>query len=225
MESFQKHRSLYKETTPPWKETFRKRCVERLNGSRSRLLDKYRKMGVGTGLNTPFIAQEVMEEEWTTLQSENRRLPSLWGAGGIAELHTVMKEYDEQAVLEEIQQELQSYEISIIEEYERNQQFEQEYLSYVVEGIEEQAQLICPICRMNYLNINECFISCPCGLHINTEMKNINQDVLRHLLESRVMEHMEGCCFNPVFSLTPNLESSPNLLISCKNCDFLSIVL
>ena len=32
------------------------------------------------------IVQEVMEEEWTALQSEDQRLPSLWGPQGMAEV-------------------------------------------------------------------------------------------------------------------------------------------
>lgn len=38
-------------------------------------------------------------------------------------------------------------EMSIIEEYERNQQFEQQYISSVVEGMDEM-HIICPICHM-----------------------------------------------------------------------------
>jgi hypothetical protein len=93
-----------------------------------------------------------------------------------------MKEYDELAMLEEIQKELISQgtkleshsnycyeigdvssgngsrsdffwfyclsELSIIEEYERNQQFEEQYISSIVEGREEDAiHIICPICH------------------------------------------------------------------------------
>ncbi|XP_022056165.1 RPA-interacting protein [Acanthochromis polyacanthus] len=227
MDALQRHQSLYKGKTPPWKETYRQRCVNRLKNSRSRLLERYRQMGDSPqccGSGTSIIVQEVMEEEWSALQSEDRRLPSLWGPDGMAEMFSVTREYDELAVLEEIQQELMSQEMSIIEEYEKNLQFEQQYISSVVEGMEEM-HIICPICHRNNLNVNSHFISCPCGVYINTTAQNITPDVLQHLLESRVSEHMEDCLHNPVFSLTPSTESSPNLMISCQVCDYLSIVL
>uniref|UniRef100_A0A3Q3JKC3 RPA-interacting protein N-terminal domain-containing protein n=1 Tax=Monopterus albus TaxID=43700 RepID=A0A3Q3JKC3_MONAL len=226
MDSSHRHRSLYKGTTPPWKETYRKRCVDRLKNSRSRLLERYRQMGDGeqrSGCGASTIVQEVMEEEWNALQSEDRRLPPLWGPEFTAEMVGVTKEYDELAVLEEIQQELMSQEMSIIEEYERNLQFEQQYILAAVKGMEEM-HVICPLCHTN-LDINSYFISCSCGLYINTKVCNITPDVLRHLLESRVSEHMEHCLHNPVFSVAPNTDSSPNLMISCKACDYLSIVL
>ncbi|KAG7506200.1 hypothetical protein JOB18_048989 [Solea senegalensis] len=203
------------------------RCVDRLKNSRSRLLERYRQTGESpqrSGSGASIIVQEVMEEEWSALQSEDRRLPSLWGPEGITEMFSVMKEYDELAVLEEIQQELMSQEMSIIDEYERNLLFEQQYISSVVEGMEEM-HIICPMCRANNLNINSHFISCPCGVYINTKKRNITPDVLRHLLESRVSEHMEDCLHNPVFSVAANTDSTSNLMISCKVCDYLSIVL
>ncbi|XP_031148470.1 RPA-interacting protein isoform X1 [Sander lucioperca] len=228
MDALHRHRSLYKGTTPPWKETYRKRCVDRLKNSRSRLLERYRQTGESqqrSGSGASIIVQEVMEEEWTALQSEDRRLPSLWGPEGMAEqMFSVMKEYDELAVLEEIQHELMSQEMSIIEEFERNMQFEQQYISSVVEGMEEM-HIICPICHMNNLNINSHFISCPCGLNINNTKQNITPDILQHLLESTVSEHTEDCFHNPVFSVAPNTDSSLNLIISCQVCDYLSIVL
>ncbi|XP_059204560.1 RPA-interacting protein [Centropristis striata] len=227
MDALHRHQSLYKGTTPPWKETYRKRCVDRLKNSRSRLLDRYRQMGESqqrSGSGASIMVQEVMEEEWSALQSEGRRLPSLWGPQGRAEMFGVMKEYDELAVLEEIQQELMSHEMSIIAEYERNLQFEQQYISSVVEDM-DQMNIICPLCHTNNLNINSHFISCLCGLYINTKNQNITPDVLQQLLESRVSEHMEECLHNPVFSVASNMDSSAHLMISCKVCDFLSIVL
>lgn len=37
--------------------------------------------------------------------------------------------------------------MSIIEEYERNQQFEQQYISSVVDGMDDM-HIICPLCHM-----------------------------------------------------------------------------
>ncbi|KAG7262068.1 hypothetical protein CRUP_002604 [Coryphaenoides rupestris] len=154
MDALNRHRSLYKGTTPPWKETYRKRCVDRLRNSRSRLLERYRQLGETDGPQRPsekgsYLVQEVMEAEWDALQSEDRALPPLWGPHGLGQMFGAMKEeYDELAVLEEIQQELMSQELSIIGEYESNQQFEEQYISSIVEGMEEDAiHIICPICH------------------------------------------------------------------------------
>ncbi|CAN9505851.1 unnamed protein product [Ophioblennius macclurei] len=221
MDAFQRHRSLYKGTTPPWKEAYRQRCVDRLKNSRSRLLERYRQTGES---QKGSIVQEVMEEEWSALRSAHQGLPSLWGANGLAEMQLAMEDFDEYAELEEIHEELMSQETSIIEEYERNLQFEQQYISSVVEEMED-TQIICPMCQMNNLIVTSCFISCPCGLHLNTKQQNFTPDALRQLLESRMLEHMNSCSHKPSFFLAPNTESSCNLLISCMVCDFLSIVL
>uniref|UniRef100_A0A3P8YWK2 RPA-interacting protein A n=1 Tax=Esox lucius TaxID=8010 RepID=A0A3P8YWK2_ESOLU len=227
MDPLHKHRSLYKGTTPPWKDTYRQRCVDRLKNSRSRLLEKYRQMGesqqhsaMGSGL-----VQEVMEEEWNALQSANRGLPSLWSKDGIGEMYTVMKEFDELAVFEEIQQELMFEEHAIIKEYEKSMQFEELYLNSVVDQLEEEQGIICPLCRVNNVTVNRHFTSCPCGLYLNTVQREVTPEVLQGLLESRVSEHMEDCPDNPVFSMASDTDGSPNLMISCKACDYLSIVL
>ncbi|KAJ0058029.1 hypothetical protein NL108_007252 [Boleophthalmus pectinirostris] len=230
MDTLFRHRSLYKATTPPWKETYRKRCVDRLKNSRSKLLERYRQMGEGPqpkAFGGSIIVQEVMEEEWSALQAENQhRLPSLWGSSNMTEMFGVTKEYDELAVLEEIQQELLSHEMSIIEEFEKNQQFEQQYISSMVEGMDEDMDhIICPVCHVNNLTVNNLFISCPCGVYINTKSRNISPEVLKDLLESQISEHMEECFHNPIFSMASNGDSPPNLMISCQACDYLSVVL
>ncbi|KAK1787874.1 hypothetical protein P4O66_016351 [Electrophorus voltai] len=232
MDAFQKHKSLYKGTTPPWKETYRKRCVERLKNSRSRLLEKYRQMGASADdSKSSVLVQEVMEMEWKALQASSQRLPSLWVKDGISDMFTDVHEYDELAILEEIHQELVSQvnllssELSIIEEYHKNQQYEEQYFSSVVDGMEEEGKLICPVCQRNNLTVNSHFTSCACGIYINTVGRNITAELLQCLLETRVTEHMEDCLQNPVFSVASNMDGSPNLMISCKVCDYLSIIL
>ncbi|XP_077079189.1 RPA-interacting protein [Siphateles boraxobius] len=226
MDAVQRHRSMYKGTTPPWKETYRKRCVERLKNSRSRLLEKFRQMGEDpTGSNRSLLVQEVMEEEWSALQSANHRLPSLWNADGIRDVSSAQQEFDELSAFEEIQQELIAQELLILEEYNRSVCYEEQYLDSVLEGMEPGGRIICPVCHVNNLTVNSHFTSCPCGLYVNTIGRNVSSQVLQSLLESRVTEHMEDCLHNPSFSMAFNTDGSPNLMISCTVCDYLSVVL
>ncbi|CAM4547170.1 hypothetical protein PO909_026668 [Leuciscus waleckii] len=226
MDAVQRHRSMYKGTTPPWKETYRKRCVERLKNSRSRLLERFRQMGEDpTGSSRSLLVQEVMEEEWRALQSANHRLPSLWSGDGIRDGSSAQQESDELSAFEEIQQELIAQELSILEEYNRSVRYEEQYLDSVLEGMEQGGRIICPICHVNNLTVNSHFTSCPCGLYVNTIGRNVSSEVLQSLLERCVTEHMEDCLHNPSFSMAFNTDGSPNLMISCKVCDYLSVVL
>ncbi|XP_056601786.1 RPA-interacting protein [Triplophysa dalaica] len=226
MDAVQRHRSMYKGTTPPWKETYRKRCVERLKNSRSRLLEKFRQMGDSSDPSKrSLLVQEVMEEEWSALQSSSNGLPSLWNGHGIREVYTAQQEYDELSAFEEIQQELIAQELSILEEYQNNMQYEEHYLNSMLEKMEQKEQLICPMCNANILAVNSHFTSCPCGLYINTIGRNVTSEVLQNLLERRVTEHMEECLYNPTFSMAFNTDGSPNLMLSCNVCDYLTVVL
>ena len=47
-------------------------------------------------------------------------------------------------------------------------------------------------------------------------MRGVTPELLQCVLESRVMEHMEACLHNPVFSMASNMDGSSNLMISCK---------
>ncbi|NXY76551.1 RIPA protein, partial [Glareola pratincola] len=96
-------RARYKgPAAPPWKETYRRRCMERLRSSRAKLLDRYRRAGerVCGPAAGALLVQEVMELEWQGLQE------SPPDPGGKEALAQMPEDPDELAVLEEIQQEL-----------------------------------------------------------------------------------------------------------------------
>ncbi|XP_054022553.1 RPA-interacting protein [Dryobates pubescens] len=223
MESpLRRRRARYKSpAAPPWKETYRRRCMERLRSSRSKLLDRYRQAGErvcspGTGA---LLVQEVMEIEWQTLQAGQQSLPAL---GAVMALDQMLEDPDELAVLEEIQQELILQEQSVLEEYERSLRFDQDCLNAVLEGWDAPQQLICPVCRKNSLTVRNHLVLCPCGLHISTQ--DMTEGRLRSLLESTVTEHSQRCSHNPEFTATRGLEET-NLLMSCAVCDSWTILL
>ncbi|MGH0134207.1 UNVERIFIED_CONTAM: hypothetical protein FKN15_054940 [Acipenser sinensis] len=194
----------------------RKRCVERLRNSRSRLLQRYRQVGgsLHCGAQGSFMVQEVMEEEWNTLQTADRGLPSMWSKGGFGDIFN-LKNDGELAVLEEIQRELVAQEQTILEEYEKSMQYEDQCVIAMAEGLDADSHVICPLCHRNNLTVNSHFVSCLCGMYINTLNKNITVEYLQSLLESRVTDHNCQCCQNPVFSVANGIERCANLLMSC----------
>ncbi|XP_056362792.1 RPA-interacting protein isoform X3 [Oenanthe melanoleuca] len=137
----QRHRARYKSPGgPPWRETYRRRCMERLRSSRAQLLQRYRQAGDGPCAAAPgaLLVQEVMEQEWQELRD---RLP---GLGGDQPMEQMLEDPDELAVLEEIQQELILQEQLVIEEYERSQRFDEECLNAMLDGLDATDRVICP---------------------------------------------------------------------------------
>ncbi|NXY92295.1 RIPA protein, partial [Alcedo cyanopectus] len=121
-----------------------KRCMERLKSSRAKLLDRYRQAGEGTCGPGALLVPEVMEQEWQTLRAAQQNLPDLAGRGALAQM---LEDPDELEVLEEIQQELILQEQSVIEEYERSLQFDEECLNAMLDGLDASDKVICPVCR------------------------------------------------------------------------------
>ncbi|CAH2222956.1 RPA-interacting A [Pelobates cultripes] len=225
MESAMKHRALYKGTTPPWKETYRKRCVERLKSNRSKLLDKFRQVGdrLHSGTGNSLLVEEVMEEEWAAMQSDHKGFPSLWNNGTFSQALGILTDPDELATLEEIKRELRVEEQAMIEEIENILQFEEECLDSVV-GLNVSNQIVCPVCNRHNLTVTSCFIVCQCGVHINTQSQGMSIEKLRSLLETNLTAHGYNCCHHPVFSVVTGMEGIPSLFMSCHVCDAMTIV-
>ncbi|KAG5277168.1 hypothetical protein AALO_G00114340 [Alosa alosa] len=219
-----KHRTRYGRPMP-WKETYRKRCFERLKNSRSRLLERYRQAGESDECGKGSMVEEIMQEEWSALQSSDGSLSSPWSHVGV-DLFGAVKQDDELTVLQEIQQELLAEELAILEDYHKNIQFEEQSLKALVEGMENSNLIICPVCFTNNLTVTSHFISCPCGLYINTLGRGVSPEMLRSLLEQQVTQHADSeCPHNPVFSMVTNMDGSSSLMASCGACDYLSVVL
>ncbi|XP_055651080.1 RPA-interacting protein [Falco peregrinus] len=200
---------------PPWKETYRRRCMERLRSSRAKLLDRYRRAGEGAGGHGPgaLLVQEVMEQEWQSLPA--------FGGGEL--LVQMLEDPDELAVLEEIQQELILQEQLVIKEYEQSLQFDEECLNAMLDGLDASDKVICPVCRRNNLTVSDHLVSCQCGLYISTQ--GMTEEKLRVLLENTLTEHSHRCFHNPEFAVTSGMEEGASLLMSCPVCDSWTILL
>ncbi|XP_067866154.1 RPA-interacting protein [Heterodontus francisci] len=225
MEVYSRHRTLYKGRPAPWKEAYRKRCVERLKNSRAKLLDRYRHVGdnPSCSLNGSFLVQEVMEEEWRALKALDREFQSLWKEESLTEVLNTLENINELAELEEIQQELLSEEHAIIEEYEASLRFDEACLNAIIDGFDVPDRLICPVCNRSYLNVSSDLITCPCGMCINTRAMTVQQ--FRALLEHSVTEHSTVCAHCPSFCVVNGIGAEPTLLMSCGACDYLSVIL
>lgn len=215
-DSATKHKNMYKLGSPPtWKDTYKRRCTDRLKSSRSKLLQKFRNITVETETNATdeadsSIVDDVMREEWNALQSEK----------GDLIFDSVL------ATLEEIKNELVLQEQEILVQYEKDREHEEEALHSAVSHHENQCQnqIVCPICKSNYLEIKQNVIFCKCGLHVDTEQDCIT---LRHVdIQLRVgsTSHLEKCHARPVFGVVDTF-GTKNLLMSCNACDFMFIVI
>eukprot|EP00062_Callorhinchus_milii_P024650 gi/632984785/ref/XP_007909317.1/ PREDICTED: RPA-interacting protein [Callorhinchus milii] len=219
MEAARRRQALYKSSPPPWKETYRKRCMERLKNNRAKFLEQYRHVEVDSvrSLNGPLLVQEVMEEEWRALTSQDRALPSF------AEVLDMLEDESDLTILEEIQQELIAEEQATREEYEASLRFDEACLNAVIEDFQVNDRLICPVCNGNYMHVTNDCVSCTCGMYIDTW--NMTTQQLRAVLERGVTEHSNRCMCQPSFSVADSTDTKPVLLMSCQACDFLSILL
>ncbi|XP_033120138.1 RPA-interacting protein B-like [Anneissia japonica] len=216
------HRALYKATTPPsWKETYRKRCLQRLRKSRDNLLDRLRCSGAPMHEGKlPSVVTDVMEKEWRVLRAERRctDVPDL--VEGIDDIDTVL------SIMEEIQHELMKEEQSLLSEYEAHLKHEEEVLCASVAKMNTD-EVTCPICKRNALMENKGVIFCACGVRIQTEQDCLTLNNVKQQLSDGVEQHSSTMCLGqPIFSVgSLDMVGSQNLLMACKVCDFLHVVI
>uniref|UniRef100_A0A8B9BZF2 RPA interacting protein n=1 Tax=Anser brachyrhynchus TaxID=132585 RepID=A0A8B9BZF2_9AVES len=236
------HRALYKApglAVPPWKETYRRRCAERLRSGRAKLLERYRRAGAGAGAGHgggtgpgALLVPEVMELEWRSLQAAQRGDAaqvevmgecSRYGRTADCCAFQMLEDPHELAVLDEIQQELILQEQLVIEEYEQSLQFDEECLNAMLDGLDASNKIICPVCRKNTLTVSCHSVFCQCGLYILT--RGMTEQKLRALLENTLTEHSYRCFHNPEFTVTGGMEEETSLLMTCPVCDSWTVLL
>jgi len=196
------HHSLYKIKTPPWKETVRRRCFQRLQSSRGKLVDKFR----GLGLCSDEVVDVLMTEEMgnVTKQKTCLKLDEL----DDAEINEFI------SIMQEIQCELLEEEKKWIEEYSALSE---------VNNLEED-EVICPLCKRKPLHQNHSVIFCACGMRIDTQQDGLTLMHLKNSLDVGLQEHETSCSASPNFSLI-QLGDSTNLVITCVACKFMYIVI
>ncbi|XP_078337561.1 RPA-interacting protein A-like isoform X2 [Crassostrea virginica] len=219
------HRALYKAKTPPWKETYRKRCMARLRESREKLQEKFRKVSSSINESDEFIT-DLMRDELQTMQ---KKLCS-----GEEKLDIEMDElssadFDIESVLnlfEDIQEELRQEEIKMLAEFEKYQaslKAEEDVLCSAIEQLSSE-DVICPVCQKNSLLQNKSVIFCKCGVRVDTEQDCLTLKNVKRLLDEGVGLHGHSCDTPPSFSVVS--EHGPqNLLMSCRSCDWMSIII
>lgn len=220
--------SKYKYTTPPWKDVYRKRCLKRLQDGRARLVDRFRQKDDTSEKKKSGLVEEVMAEEWDILRREKNELLSYDSLN-----YNPFSDNDRSDdfnkvldIMEEIQKELMAEEQLLLKQYEESLRFEEERLCAAIECLHTD-DVICPICKKNPLMQNKQIFFCSCGIRIDTENDGVTLEFVRTQLKGALEQHSnDGCPHEPVFSISslPGIGIS-SLIMGCKNCDFLAVIL
>ncbi|XP_046578310.1 RPA-interacting protein-like isoform X1 [Haliotis rubra] len=223
-----KRREMYKIRTPPWKEAYRKRCLDRLRGSREKLFSRFRNIqpdSEGKNKKDEFI-KDLMTDEWKSLQRDK-------ASGNSADLMDFdmasfdVSEVDEMLNLfEDIQDDLIKEESKLLSEYERYElslQREEEVLCSAIETLSTE-DVLCPVCQKHVLMLNKGIVFCSCGLRIDTEQDCLSLSNISQQLTEGMSEHTAKCPDNPSFQVMSGLGAT-NLLMTCQTCDFMSVVI
>nr|XP_053650441.1 RPA-interacting protein A-like isoform X2 [Cherax quadricarinatus] len=137
------HRKLYKNPrgrTPPWKDIYRKRCMERLRWNRSQVVQRFRSSGQPLGEDDPTqLVQDVMEMEWAALNRCSNLLAVKKSLDG-----SEVEEEPWMSVMEEIQQELVNQEERLLVDIMK---YDAAALANQV-TLQQSEEVICPVCQV-----------------------------------------------------------------------------
>ncbi|XP_064612799.1 RPA-interacting protein B-like isoform X2 [Liolophura sinensis] len=216
-----RHKQMYKSSTPPWKETYRKRCLEKLKSSRQKLQDRFR--NIPHQSNKSFI-KSLMKEEWHALKGDKEDLPRLADQAEEFRFDDDLNNIDSVlAIFEEIQADLMREEQRLLEEFDQSLQFDEALLCASIECLQTD-ELICPVCQRYPLMQNLSVIFCKCGVRIDTEDCLSLSQVRQQLEEGMAAHNNSHCDQDPRFTVV-GAAGIQNLLMTCQGCDFMFVVI
>jgi len=204
----------YKMTTPPWKETFRMRCFQRLRSSRERLVCRFR-ASASSG------AAGVVRGEWDAFRDE-------FGLATDRDIDAF------HAMYEDLKQDIEAEENRMWEEYLKNEAFEAKDVEALVEThLASDTVTCCPSCLGPTLHLDsqKGLISCDtCQLRVfkgqgfgfDTEDfgRKVSMAFTKH--ETAVQP---PCRQQPNFVTQSGGEGSQELVLICSACGFTCFIL
>ncbi|ELU09329.1 hypothetical protein CAPTEDRAFT_223210 [Capitella teleta] len=213
---FEKRKLMYKGNSPHWKETYRKRCHERLKRSRELFMQRFRQSPVERNVGDSML-HNMMEEEWMSMQSE---IPALRGVP--FKPNSSMQELDEDidgilTFLDGIKSEMMYEEQRLIDDVVN---YEEGLLSAAIGGLSD---VVCPICQKSKIFMSSGVIFCRCGLKINTEQDCISLSTVKENIDFGLQQHGSTCDKVPKFSVF-NSVGVDSLMMTCEVCDHMYVV-
>ncbi|XP_077485642.1 RPA-interacting protein B-like [Amblyomma americanum] len=219
-----RHQLLYKSKTPPWKETYRNRCRERLRKGRQALFESFRSSGGAchSEQELRYSVTKVVREELDNFCCSSAT-SSLGLVASSAENAVPAAPWDEARLNEELMEEtlaaLLEEEFNVWKQYEDIMALQNQEIAAAVHMWSSEL-VACPVCLKNDLEKDGSRIICACGLAIPTAL---SLKEFRLSIERVVEAHCLQCRSFLSFTFIETCE--PALVCVCNACDFMSSVL
>jgi len=204
-------------------------CISRLRKNRNKLVEQLRGAAGDKGSSPEAKGREfiddLMREELKEIEKLDMTpnifcdccsyMDSSHSSDGVDSIFTVM---------DEIREELFEEEQLILQKYNEMENFDDKYINAAIDSFDTPC-VICPVCRKNQLLQNMQVLFCSCGLRIDTGYDGITLEHVQQQIEDTMQQHGVNCHLDPVFSvLRMDYLDLHNLILSCKSCSFMAIV-
>lgn len=210
-DSLSAHQKLHKCASPSWKQSYRRRCHDRLKRSKAQFLQRFREQCDINNEPKYVLDGSTMDD---ILRSElDPQIDS------DANFDDIIK------VMEEIKMELMIQEREILLQHDRLKDYENGEIASAILDHESRLdqRVLCPICSCHYLEKIATTITCRCGIAIDVGQDSITLEHVALQLKVGVTSHAEKCVGRPIFGVVSEL--GDNLLMTCDSCDFMFIVI